>query len=127
MTDRGAATPIVVGLLVVGVLLAVLVADVARITAARVQLTAAADAAALAAAPVTFARFGGSGSPQDEAAAMAVANGAELVECRCDVDRSWSDRTVVVVVSADVDLLLLGERRLQAVSAAEFRPVELGG
>jgi nucleotide-binding universal stress UspA family protein len=123
--EQGAATPIVAGLVVVGVLLALLVADVARVTAARAQLTAAADASALAAAPATFARFGGSGSPQGEAAAMATANGAELVECRCEVDRSWSDRIVVVVVATDVDLVLLGDRRLRAAAAAEFRPVQL--
>jgi hypothetical protein len=105
--------------------LAVLVADMARLTAARAQLTVAADAAALAAAPATFSSFGSSGRPAAEAEAMATANGATLAQCRCPIDRSWADRTVVVVVTTVVDLTVLGSRRLETAAAAEFRPVEL--
>jgi hypothetical protein len=123
--QQGAATIIVAGLLVVGMVMSLLVADVARTSATRAQLVAAADAAALAAAPATFATFGGSGLPWIEAEAMADANGAELVECRCEVDPSWSSRTVVVVVAVDVSLILLGRRHLEATAAAEFTPVEL--
>ena len=75
------------------VVLAVLLADLGGFLAARLQASAAADAAALAAAPVTFRRFGSAGTPIDEAARFAVANGARLVTCRCPVDRPAASRS----------------------------------
>ena len=107
------------------VVLAVLLADVGGFLAARLQASAAADAAALAAAPVTFRPFGSTGSPVDEAARFAVANGARLVSCRCPVDPSWSPREVEVVVAVSVDLMVLGATEAQARSRAEFVPTEL--
>jgi len=123
--QQGAATAVVAALLVVGMVLALLVADVARVTEARARLTAAADAAALAAAPATFADFGAGADPYRSAAEMARANSAQLVECSCRVDRSWATRMVRVVVASDVDLTLLGARHLEASAAAEFSPVLL--
>jgi hypothetical protein len=117
---------IVAALIAVTLLLAVLVSDVAALVQARAQLTTAADAAALAAAPVTFATFGAAGTPAAEAAAFAEANGVILIECRCPVDRSWASREVAVVVAVSVDLILLGHREMQARAAAEFRPIALG-
>lgn len=114
-------------MLVVGVLLGVLVADVARVAAARARLANAADAAALAAAPATFADFGAGSDPWRAAAATANANGAELIACRCDVDRSWAPRNVQVLVATDIGLSLLGSRHLRANAAAEFTPVLLAG
>ena len=108
--------------LVIGLLLT----DVARTYAARATLSTAADAAALAAAPVTFSSFGTDGNPQRAAAEIAAANGAVLVECNCAIDRTWSARRVTVTVAATVDLALLGDGRLTARAAAEFRPVEMG-
>ena len=125
-TERGAAGVTTAALAAVGLVLALLVADVAMVVHTRVRLATAADAAALAAAPATFAQFGTSEDPVAAAAALAVANGAELVECECVVDRTWSRRRVVVVVGAPVGLLLLGDRRLTAASSAEFRPTLLG-
>ncbi len=87
----------------------------------------AADAAALAAAPLTFARFGGESQPERAAARAAAENGARLQVCRCDIDHSWASRTVVVAVVTDVDLLLLPSRSLRATAAAEFRPASLVG
>lgn len=124
--ERGAAGVITAALTAVGLVLALLVADVAMVVHARVRLATAADAAALAAAPVTFAQFGTSEDPVAAATALAVANGAELVECDCAVDRTWSRRKVVVVVGVSVGLLLLGDRRLTAAASAEFRPTSLG-
>ena len=126
MRQAGAATLLVSGLLAVSVLAAGLLLDVAQVAATRAGLTAAADAAALAAAPITFAGFGSDSHPRAAAAAIAAENGARLEACHCDIDRSWAARTVVVVVSADTDLLLLRDRRLQATAAAQFRPVLLG-
>lgn len=123
--QQGAATLLVSGLLVLGVVLSLLVVDVARVTAARASLSAAADAAALAAAPATFADFGAGRDPHRAAIEIAAANGTRLVDCLCTVDRSWAARTVQVVVAREVDLTLLGSRHLEAVAAAEFRPVDL--
>ncbi len=109
------------------VVLTVLLADVGGFLAARLQASAAADAAALAAAPVTFRPFGSAGSPIDEAARFAVANGARLVTCRCPVDPSWSPREVEVVVAVSVDLMVFGATEAQARSRAEFIPIELVG
>ena len=127
MTQSGSSTLLVGGVLAVAVLVASLVVDVAQVATARSKLTTAADAAALAAAPLTFARFGGEARPQRAAAAIAADNGARLESCRCDLDRSWGSRTVVVVVAAEVDLFLLPNRTLRAAAAAEFRPVHLVG
>lgn len=123
--EHGLATLIVSGLLVVAVLLSMLIVDVARVSAARASLTAAADAAALAAAPATFADFGAGWDPHRAAAETAAANGSRLVECVCPIDRTWAARTVWVVVAGEVELALLGSRHLEAISAAEFKPVEL--
>ena len=111
--------------LALGVVVALLVVDVARIVVHREQLETAADAAALAAAPVTFADFGTRGGPVAAARAMAQANGASLSECSCTTDRSWRSRRVTVVVSGAVTLTLLGTRQLTASASAEFRPIAL--
>jgi hypothetical protein len=102
------------------------VAATGQFLAARLQASAAADAAALAAAPATF-RPGAAGSPVDEASRFAAANGARLVSCRCPIDERWRRRRVVVVVERSVRLPLLGERRVRARSSAEFVPPMIGG
>lgn len=126
MKQHGSATLLVGGVLALSLLATALVVDVAEIVATRAKLTAAADAAALAAAPLTFASFGSGSRPQGAAATVAGDNGARLETCLCQVNRSWDARTVVVVVVADADLRLLPDRRLRATAAAEFRPVDLG-
>ena len=109
----------VVGLLVV---LSFGVVDVGRYLAASSRAATAADAAALAAAPVTFRPFGARGSPVAEAARLASANGTRLVWCACSVDPGFATREVEVVVTARVDLVLFGSRRVRASSRAEFNP-----
>ena len=125
-SERGAAAVVVAALLAVGMVLALLAVDLARVAEARAQLTVAADAAALAAAPVTFAAFGTHADPAAAAEATAAANGASLLECNCVIDRTWATRRVVVVVGLTLELALLGSRDLRASSAAEFQPVALG-
>lgn len=121
----GATTFAVVGLVVTIVMASLLVADVGGYLAARLQAAAAADAAALAAAPITFRPFGAVGTPAREAERFATANGARLVACRCPVDSSWSTRRVEVVVARSVDLMILGETEVRATSRAEFVPTAL--
>ena len=89
------------------------------------QAQGAADAAALAAAPVTFRPFGAAGSARREATIFATANGAELVACRCDPDPSWDARTAVVTVRRTFRVVLFGEQSVEATSRAEFMPARL--
>jgi len=92
-----------------------------------VHAAGAADAAALAAAPVTFQPFGATGSPTQEASRFASANGARLVSCDCRIDRSWDERTVTVVVARPVALPGLGHFDVKATSRATFEPTALIG
>ncbi len=106
-------------------LLIIGLADAGVIIAARHQAAAAADAAALAAAPVTFRAFGAAGTASHEAARFAAMNGASVVSCRCRVDRSWRARTVEVVVERTVRLVGGGALTVRARSTAEFDPAQL--
>lgn len=117
-------------LLAVGVVVLVLslaLADVAVYLTARFQAGVAADAAALAAAPVTFRPFGAASGPRDEAARFAEANGAVLVKCTCRINRSWSRREVEVIVARQVTLIFAGRRTVRVKAKAVFEPVRLVG
>ena len=123
--QRGAAGVVLLGVVAVAMMVSLVIADVGGYLAARLHAAAAADAAALAAAPMTFAPFGVDESPSAAAAATAAANGTRLIECRCRPDPSWSSRTVVIVVARSVDLVLFGTQTVTAASAAEFDPAAL--
>ncbi|MGB9357915.1 MAG: Rv3654c family TadE-like protein [Acidimicrobiia bacterium] len=123
--EQGSAAVLLLAVAALVVILTVGVADVGLALAARLQAAAAADAAALAAAPVTFRPFGAPGSPVDEARRFAMANGADLVVCRCPVDRSWRPRVAEVVVERRVALLGIGAVTVRASSRAEFSPAAL--
>ncbi len=123
--EHGSVSIVVAGVAGLGLVLSLLVVDVAHVVAARSQLATAADAAALAAAPETFGAFGSDAGPAQAAAAIALANGVVLEVCECPTDRTWAPRRVRVSVARDVDLILLGSRRLRASAMAEFRPVAL--
>jgi secretion/DNA translocation related TadE-like protein len=118
---------IVIGVALIGlvVLMMVAVGAVGGVIGSYTKAAGAADAAALAAAPVTFRPFGASGSPADEAALFARANGARLVSCRCAVDRSWDTRTVEVTVERMGSIPGLGVVRVRATSRATFEPAAL--
>jgi secretion/DNA translocation related TadE-like protein len=123
--ERGAAGVVLLGVVGIVVVLGLIVADVGLYLRARASAATAADAAALAAAPVTFAPFGAAGSPTAEAARLAAANGALLLTCTCPPDSSWAPRTVQVVVAVEVELLLFGHHQVPASSRAEFVPTAL--
>ena len=116
-----------IGVALVGLVLVMIVAvaSVGGAIGAYTKAAGAADAAALAAAPVTFRPFGASGSPAHEAALFARANGATLVSCRCSIDRSWDTRTVVVTVERTVSIVGVGTVRVHATSRATFEPAAL--
>lgn len=123
MSDRGSATIVSLAISSLLVLVAVGLAGVGRLASAHVQATAAADAAALAAAPVTFL----GGDPRAEAADYAADNGARLVSCSCPLNRTFVLRVVAVEVVRDVDLGPLGTHTVRARAAAEFAPLDLLG
>ena len=105
--------------------LAIALAAVGQYLAARLQAAAAADAAALAAAPVTFAPYGAAGSPREEAARFAAENGARLVACTCPYDPGPDPRRVDVEVEREVRVLGIGTVTVRARSSAEFTPPPL--
>ena len=113
-------------LAVVLLVLGLLLADLSIYLGARSRAQVAADAAALAAAPVTFRPFGADGTAAEEAHRFASVNGGVLIECRCSHDRSWRSRTVTVLVSVPADLVLLGSTAATAWSSADFDPIGLG-
>ena len=123
--EQGSAAVLLLTVAGLVLVLALGVADVGIAFSARLQAAAAADAAALAAAPVTFRPFGATGSPAAEARRLARANGAVLRKCSCPVDRTWRSRVVEVVVERRVALLGLGTITVRASSRAEFAPVAL--
>ena len=123
------ATAMVVVLAIGGIVLALVlmagVTAVGQVLVARNRVIAAAEAGALAAAPVTFRAFGATGSAIDEAARLVRANGATLVRCDCPPDTRYGPRTVVVTARTDVDVLGLRRMSVEATATAEFRPVAL--
>ncbi len=123
--EQGSAAVLLLAVAGLVLVLALGVADAGIAFSARLQTAAAADAAALAAAPVTFRPFGAAGSPAAEARRLALANGAVLTKCSCPVDRTWRSRVVEVVVERRVTLLGLGTITVRASSRAEFAPVAL--
>lgn len=125
MNDRGAAGVLLAAAAGVVMLLAAALGAVGSYLLARVEAVAAADAAALAAAPVTFLPFGAAGSPAEEAARFAAANGARLVACLCPLDPSWAARTVTVEVAREASFWPAGSITVTATGRAEFRPALL--
>ena len=122
MNERGGASLTLLGVIALALLLAYGLLAVGAVLEARTEASTAADAAALAAAPVTFLPFGARGSPAEEAARFATANGVRLVWCVCPPDPSWEPRTVVVEVEKVVTLWPVGELRVRAQGRAEFVP-----
>lgn len=127
MSDRGSASIAVIGVGAVVMVLAVGLSAVGAYLSARAEAEIAADAAALAAAPVTFLPFGAKGTPTEEAARFAALNDARLVFCRCPLDPSWEPRTVEVETMRVVDIWPLGSFEVRATGRAEFVPALLLG
>ncbi|MGH8875042.1 MAG: Rv3654c family TadE-like protein [Acidimicrobiia bacterium] len=125
MSERGSVSVIVLVIAVTVAVLGAALGAFGQVVAARTRAIAAADAAVLAAAPVTFRPFGSKGTPAAEAARFADANGATLIRCDCPVDRSWSERVVTVEVEVPIETFGFGAHRVRALGRAEFRPVEL--
>ena len=123
--ESGSAALAVIGAVGLLLVLTLWLAALAVVMQARLDATTAADAAALAAAPVTFLPFGATGSAADEAARFAHLNGAELLWCICGLDQSFEARTVEVRVAKRVHLPILGATNIEATGRAEFAPARL--
>lgn len=124
MTDRGSVSLVVVSIVAVALVLIMTSVGIGLVVDARAQAQIAADAAALAAAPLTFDSFGAAGSPRAEAERLAALNGAVLISCECEVNRSWNTRTVEVEVTVQRQILGV-PARIVAAAQAEFSPVDL--
>jgi secretion/DNA translocation related TadE-like protein len=113
--ERGGVSIVMLGVLVVGLVLAMGAARLGGALVGRARAESAADAAALAAAD-RLALGDGPGAARDAAAATAVSNDARLVSCTC------SGTTAEVVVEVDVPAwgALFGPARGRA--KAEVRP-----
>jgi secretion/DNA translocation related TadE-like protein len=118
MSERGSASLLGAAVIAVTLLLGLAGASAAGLVGARLEVQAAADAAALAAAPLTYT----GGDPAAEAARFAAANGARLVSCECRRDPRPVARVVTVVVEAGVHGGLLGRVTLRAEAQAEYVP-----
>ena len=123
--ERGSAGVLLAAVAGVVLLLAAMLGSAGAYLRARIEVSTAADAAALAAAPVTFLPFGARGTAAEEAERFARMNGAELRRCRCPSDPSWEVRTVEVEVFKSVRLWPAGVLTVSAVSRAEFEPTAL--
>jgi secretion/DNA translocation related TadE-like protein len=104
--DAGAGTVLVLGLVAVGVLLALALSLLGQAVAARHRASTAADLAALAAAQVANAPpiRAGSGDPCDVARRTAADNGAVLTSCAVD-DRGVATVTVRTDIKSVADVL----------------------
>ena len=96
--ERGAATIVVVGVFVLEMALMLGATRLGVAMLARARAETAADAAALAAAD-TLALGGDAAAANDQAVAVAEANGARLVGCDC------SGRFATATVEVDVPVL----------------------
>ena len=122
MNQRGAISILGAALVGLTVLLGSTAMGIASLVLARGEAQLAADAAALAAAPVTFAPFGTERTPSEEATFFADANGARLMECRCDPDPVWRSRVVTVTVSVALPWIPVPLVGVTATASAEFDP-----
>lgn len=123
--DRGSAAIVLIVIVLIALLLGGALIGVGQVLVARARAVAAADAAALAAAPVTFHPFGAEGTPWQEAERFAAINGARLLSCSCPVDPSFEPRTVQVRVETRARVIIVGSVRVRAAGRAEFRPAAL--
>lgn len=123
--DERGSLPVLVGVVALVALLALALAGSGILVSTYARAATAADAAALAAAPVTFHPFGARGSPTQEAGRLARVNGARLVACECAPDPTWVERTVTVTVERVVTVPWGQTLSVRATSRATFDPVRL--
>lgn len=112
--ERGSVSIVVVALMAVALVLAMGVADLARVLTGAARAQTAADAAALAAAQELASASGAGVEPADLAAAYAERNGALLTACSCKAGGTEAVVTVTVQVGS---LVLAPDDRVVTASA----------
>lgn len=120
--ERGAMTMAMAGVVAIVAFLAVAVAGLGMLFAARTQATNAADAAALAAAVATYPAASGV-DPELAAVRAARANGARVVECLCPRNGGLVVRTVEVTTAVAVEVPVFGSLTVRSRARAEFDPL----
>jgi Flp pilus assembly protein TadG len=113
-TERGSVSIVVVALMAVALVLAMGVADLARVLTGAARAQTAADAAALAAAQELASASGAGVEPADLAATYAERNGAALTACSCEAGGTEAVVTVTVQVGS---LVLAPDDRVVTASA----------
>lgn len=124
--ELGSVTLLAIGMAAIVVVLTVAITDLVVLLDAHMRATVAADAAALAAAPLTFDPTASANDPCDVASTYASANGATLTTCSAPPDQTWNERRVEVSVVVVARLFIVGSTEVTGRAAAEFRPVDLG-
>ncbi len=112
--ERGSVSIVVVALMAVALVLAMGVADLARVLTGAARAQTAADAAALAAAQELASASGAGVEPADLAAAYAERNSAALTACSCEAGSTEAVVTVTVQVGS---LVLAPDDRVVTASA----------
>ncbi len=112
--ERGSVSIVVVALMAVALVLAMGVADLARVLTGAARAQTAADAAALAAAQELASASGAGVEPADLAAAYAERNGALLTACSCE---AGGTEAVVMVTVQVGSLVLAPDDRVVTASA----------
>ena len=95
---------------------------VVQVMTFRARAVTAADAAALAAAPLTFPALALDDDPVKAAASVASANQARLVRCACQILETFDPRSVEVEVEVTGWVVIVGEVLVRASSRAEYVP-----
>jgi len=125
LSERGSVS-VIVAVIVPGLVIAGMgIAALGQVIVGFERAVSAAEAAALAAAPVTFRSFGTDGTASEEAARVAAANGGVLADCSCPQDGTWATRIVRVEVRMEVDVIIFGPITLTRQARAEFSPTKL--
>lgn len=117
----GSATVVMSAVIGLVAVLAVAVAGLAMLYAARTQAQTAADASALAAAVATYPPAAEM-TPIGAARLAASSNGASIVRCECPVDPALGTRTVTVTAGIRAEVPVFGSFLVRARSSAEFDP-----
>lgn len=122
MRERGSASVLAASLIAVTIVAGLALVAGTQIVIGRARAVTAADAAALAAAPVTFPPVGQGNLPANVAREFALANGARLIRCECVVLPTFAPRAVEVEVGVPMELAILGRHEIRATSRAEYVP-----
>lgn len=120
--ERGSGTILALALMMVIMVVGLALLAAVQVVTARARAVTAADAAALAAAPLTFPALTGGERPEEAAFVAAAANGSRLLVCSCPILETFDPRSVQVEVETTTRVVIVGEVKVRASSRAEYVP-----